>query len=134
MVRSIKKAGQNTEQHTALTTQLELEAFGDVSSSKEGQLSEPEVWWRQHFGWLKDHGYLLRPRYSPDWKPSWIGTKKKKFACEDGRVAKVCCLQLSVVEISFMVFLVCKSCTRCHTYLGRQICCTQVGEKIRPPF
>ena len=90
VARSTKKVGQNAEQHNALRTQLELEAFGDVSSPREGRLSEPEVWWHQHFSWLKDRGYILRQRYSPDWNPSWLGTKKKRFACEDGRAAKVC--------------------------------------------
>lgn len=77
--------------HKALRTQLELEAFGDISSPREGQLSEPELWWSQHFSWLKDRGYLLRQRYSPNWNPSWLGTKRNRFACEDGRAAKVRC-------------------------------------------
>lgn len=84
-----KVVGQTTKQHNALSPQLELEAFGGVSSPRVGQLSEPEIWWRQHFCWLKDRGYLLRQRYSPDWSPSWLGIKKSKFACEDGRAAKV---------------------------------------------
>lgn len=101
MTRSTKKVNQNAEQHKALRTQLELEAFGGVSSSREGQLSESEAWWRERFGWLKDRGYLLRQRYSPDWNPSWLETKRNRFTCEDGRVAKVRHLQLRVVAVPF---------------------------------
>ncbi|KIM75907.1 hypothetical protein PILCRDRAFT_13116 [Piloderma croceum F 1598] len=30
-----------------------------------------EVFWREHQRWFQDCGYMLRPRYMPDWKPSW---------------------------------------------------------------
>lgn len=32
---------------------------------------EREVFWCQHFEFLKSKGYLLRPRYRPGWQPSW---------------------------------------------------------------
>jgi hypothetical protein len=50
-----------------------------------------ESWWRDHFEWLKESGYLLRPRYDPAWVPSWVGTKKDWYKCEDGMVAWVRC-------------------------------------------
>ncbi|KIJ16754.1 hypothetical protein PAXINDRAFT_168241 [Paxillus involutus ATCC 200175] len=59
-----------------------------MHTTEDGQLSEPELWWSQHYEWFKDNGYLLRPRYAPDWTPSWRGTNKNWFLCEDGRVAK----------------------------------------------
>ncbi|KAJ7141216.1 hypothetical protein C8R44DRAFT_931635 [Mycena epipterygia] len=34
-------------------------------------LSETEVFWRDHNSRLKDHGYVLRPRYQPGWVASW---------------------------------------------------------------
>ena len=52
-------------------------------------LSENELWWTRHFQWLKDRGYLLRPRYAPDWVPSWLGTKKGMSSCEDSATAVV---------------------------------------------
>lgn len=58
-------------------------APGDTEPSDTVLLSESELWWTRHFQWLKDRGYLLRPRYAPDWVPSWRGTKKYKYACED---------------------------------------------------
>ncbi|KAJ7652088.1 hypothetical protein DFH06DRAFT_995717 [Mycena polygramma] len=30
-----------------------------------------EVFWRDHFHHILQHGYELRPRYRPDWVPSW---------------------------------------------------------------
>ena len=30
-----------------------------------------EYFWRDHQQWLQEQGYMLRPRYHPDWKPSW---------------------------------------------------------------
>lgn len=73
----------------ALLAQLESAVFGDLSTNKDGQLTEPELWWSRHYLWLKDSGYLLRPRYAPDWTPSWQGTKKNWVLCEDSCVAQV---------------------------------------------
>lgn len=30
-----------------------------------------ETYWRDLFPFLESHGYTLRPRYHPDWKPIW---------------------------------------------------------------
>jgi hypothetical protein len=49
-----------------------------------GQLFESEEYWRDHQQWLASCGYMLRPRYAPDWVPSWKGTKKIWLYCEDG--------------------------------------------------
>ena len=86
--QAVKEA--EARQEAALLAQLELAAFGDTPTNKDGgQLSEPETWWSKHYNWLKDNGYILRARYSPDWTPSWQGTKKSWLMCEDSRVAKV---------------------------------------------
>jgi hypothetical protein len=99
-----KRPGKVTEQ--ALPAQLGLEhaVFGDTHTGEDGQLSEPEIWWSQQYNWLKDNGYLLRPRYTPGWIPSWHGTKKSWIFCEDGRMAPVStavehCLCLAHLEI-----------------------------------
>jgi hypothetical protein len=34
------------------------------------RLTRAEKWWRDHYELLKQRGYLLRPRYQPDWSPS----------------------------------------------------------------
>ena len=64
-------------------------APGDSEPSDTVPLSENELWWTRHFQWLKDCGYLLRPRYAPDWVPSWRGTKKRKYSCEDSVLSMV---------------------------------------------
>lgn len=47
-----------------------------------------EVFWRDHYKWLHERGYELRPRYKPGWKPSWLSAKGKVLKnwalCEDG--------------------------------------------------
>ncbi|KDQ55741.1 hypothetical protein JAAARDRAFT_37166 [Jaapia argillacea MUCL 33604] len=51
---------------------------------KPGTLGESEFFWRDHWSWLQECGYRLRPRYAPDWVPSWEGTSKTFYHCEDG--------------------------------------------------
>ncbi|KIM38851.1 hypothetical protein M413DRAFT_419793 [Hebeloma cylindrosporum] len=53
-------------------------------SPGKGGLDECESYWRDKYQWLRDRGYQLRPRYSPDWIPSWVGTTKNHRICEDG--------------------------------------------------
>lgn len=61
----------------------------------EGRLLIGEIYWRDHYMWLKEQGYLLRPRYHPEWVASWkgIGTgpghRAPWFDSEDGQVTKV---------------------------------------------
>ncbi|KAJ7902377.1 kinase-like domain-containing protein, partial [Mycena leptocephala] len=50
----------------------------------EGGLSQFEFFWRDHYSWLKDSGYLLRSRYAPGWTASWLGSDKSPLRCEDG--------------------------------------------------
>ncbi len=50
-----------------------------------------EYMWRDHQQWLQEQGYMpLRPRYRPDWKPSWAGTKQDDEDFEDGLILEVC--------------------------------------------
>lgn len=53
------------------------------STSMPG-LQATERFWRDHQGWLQTCGYMLRSRYMPDWQPSWVGTTKDEWDCEDG--------------------------------------------------
>jgi hypothetical protein len=57
---------------------------------KEGRLHEGEIFWRDHQPWLKECGYLLRPRYQPDWVASWKKDKDKFWGdCEDAKTWNV---------------------------------------------
>jgi hypothetical protein len=58
---------------------------GDEIDMSPESLAPGEPWWRDHYLWLKEAGYLLRPRYEPGWIPSWVGTKKIWYNCEDGQ-------------------------------------------------
>jgi len=46
-------------------------------------LSSWEQRWRDRMEFLRARGYLLRPRYHPDWTPSWRGTGKHPLYFED---------------------------------------------------
>ncbi|KAI0323329.1 kinase-like protein [Cubamyces sp. BRFM 1775] len=45
-----------------------------------------EAFWRERQEFLHKRGYVLRPRYWPDWKPSWLGTNLHPAYCEDSIV------------------------------------------------
>ncbi len=38
------------------------------------ELFHNEIWWAQHYDWLKEQGYMMRPRYHPGWKALWLDT------------------------------------------------------------
>jgi hypothetical protein len=60
----------------------------DSTSAAHPYLSEYEIWWRDHYNFLKDKGYKLRRRYTPDWVPSWTNTNKTDINCEDGIMSR----------------------------------------------
>ena len=52
-------------------------------------LLEAEIHWRDRYVFLQDSGYILRPRYRPNWKPSWTGTTRDPMFCEDSIIITV---------------------------------------------
>lgn len=48
------------------------------------QLEEEEIWWRDRQQFLQSKGYMLRPRFRPDWVPSWLTSGKHPYRSEDG--------------------------------------------------
>ncbi|KAJ7680967.1 hypothetical protein DFH06DRAFT_1265694 [Mycena polygramma] len=49
------------------------------------ELAPKELYWLDHHDWLKDSGYLLRPRFRPGWIPSWkTDPRKSSVLSEDG--------------------------------------------------
>ncbi|KAI9443850.1 kinase-like domain-containing protein [Lactarius indigo] len=46
-------------------------------------LSDSELWWRDHYGDIGASGYKLRPRYDPEWQPSWKRSGKDLFMTDD---------------------------------------------------
>ncbi|PPQ83369.1 hypothetical protein CVT24_001923 [Panaeolus cyanescens] len=62
-----------------------------------------ELYWVEREPWLKSHGYKLRPRYSPDWVPSWKADPTKYDNCvfqEDAHVASRISVGLDATRIS----------------------------------
>jgi hypothetical protein len=62
-----------------------------------GGLSERESWWVERQEELEAAGYMLRPRYHPDWQPSWLKANKSYSDVEDG--------QKKVVSVDTHTFL-----------------------------
>ncbi|KLO08634.1 hypothetical protein SCHPADRAFT_944281 [Schizopora paradoxa] len=50
------------------------------------ELNPQEIFWRDLYPFLLDHGYQLRPRFRPGWIPSWRGTNKSSMFFEDSHV------------------------------------------------
>ncbi|KAN0140572.1 Protein kinase-like domain containing protein [Lactarius tabidus] len=64
--------------------QDERELLGNRPRKKLGEIGGPETWWVERQQALQQAGYMLRPRYHPDWTPSWAGTDKLPLKFEDG--------------------------------------------------
>lgn len=80
--RGPRKRRRTQERHEAPTlfTPASLE-IGDISRS--------EAWWRDRYYSIRDSGYELRPRYHPQWEPSWIRSGKDPREAEDGQNCQV---------------------------------------------
>ncbi|KAH9978292.1 hypothetical protein BJV74DRAFT_142640 [Russula compacta] len=50
-----------------------------------GDIGNFETWWVERQEALEAAGYMLRPRYRPGWKPSWVGADKDYWDVEDGQ-------------------------------------------------
>ncbi|KAJ3914107.1 hypothetical protein F5877DRAFT_83134 [Lentinula edodes] len=55
------------------------------NSSDLYALSKSELWWSSHFEYLKEHGYMMRPRYRPGWKASFKPGILTALYSEDGQ-------------------------------------------------
>lgn len=67
-----------------------MERYAKLTREGAFNLTPQELFWQARHRHLKDHGYILRPRYAPGWKPSWIGTNYDPFFCEDSITLLVC--------------------------------------------
>lgn len=71
-----------------MTTQPS-DAISPLPDRRYGGLRDHEFYWRERQAWLAEQGYMLRPRYRPDWKPSWHDSGQFFFDCEDGHAPTV---------------------------------------------
>ena len=93
-------------------------------------LSENELWWTRHFQWFKDRGYLLRPRYTPDWVPSWRGTNKWRYSCEDSVTPLVSNFPTGDSDLIWADSL---KTTRWYAPFRWNSCCLQNRETVTKP-
>ncbi|KAG6809006.1 hypothetical protein H0H92_002018 [Tricholoma furcatifolium] len=56
--------------------------FDPDDESFFGKLHKSEMFWRKHCEYLGRCGYTLRPRYQPDWRPSWLENPETVYYCE----------------------------------------------------
>jgi hypothetical protein len=54
-----------------------------ITSSGPDKRTPAENRWVSYQPYLLSKGYNLRPRYRPDWVPSWKGTGRSPYDCED---------------------------------------------------
>ncbi|KAF8829602.1 hypothetical protein HHX47_DHR3000688 [Lentinula edodes] len=68
-------------------------------------LRAAEIWWDQRYDWLEEKGYMMRPRYRPGWKASWLD-KPHSFQCaEDALVLPYRCMDARRTSDSQVVAL-----------------------------
>ena len=67
-----------------------------------GTLFDIELWWREQYRAIQGQGYILRPRYHPNWRPSWKRSSKAFYTEEDGQpsLVSVICLVLPIFYTS----------------------------------
>lgn len=56
----------------------------------DATLLEYEIWWRDRYVMLEERGYRLRPRFRPDWVPSWRTSGGRWVGSEDALLSRVC--------------------------------------------
>lgn len=60
-----------------------IHAEGSTRLLSNRVLQPKEYWWRDHQKWLEEKGYMLRPRFRPEWVPSWGEGEDIFFKNED---------------------------------------------------
>ena len=85
-------------------------------SRQVGALVTTEQWWRDRYNEIAQHGYQLRPRYHPNWQPSWLKSGKDFYAVEDG--------QPTIVRVAVMAFFLSSAYVgdRCGQQWTRSAC------------
>ncbi|KAI0325868.1 kinase-like protein [Cubamyces sp. BRFM 1775] len=67
----------------AYLTEESIERYTRSTLKGNYGLLPSEVWWMERQPYLQEAGYVLRPRYWPNWRPSWLGTNRHPMYCED---------------------------------------------------
>ncbi|KAJ7902308.1 kinase-like domain-containing protein [Mycena leptocephala] len=108
----------------------ESDFYADQHLLKDGRLMSFEVFWRDHYSWLKETGYVLRPRYSPDWSAPWKDTNKSPMNFEDS-VLPPSSLVIDATRVSDGSYVVLKRSDRIHpSVVSGRLRETQIFQKL----
>ncbi|OSC97563.1 kinase-like protein [Trametes coccinea BRFM310] len=69
--------------HYVFADDEHVERYRRSTLKGDYDLIPSENFWKDRQQFLFDHGYTLRPRYWPDWRPSWLETNMHPIYCED---------------------------------------------------
>ncbi|KAJ7782450.1 hypothetical protein DFH07DRAFT_909276 [Mycena maculata] len=58
----------------------------DTNAYAEGRLFSFEIFWRDHYAWLEERGYLLRERYTLGWTAPWKDDLRKLIHSESSAI------------------------------------------------
>ena len=64
-------------------------AYNEANDRQAETLVTTERWWKDRYNDIANQGYMLHPRYHPEWEPSWFKTKKDTSTVEGGQVTMV---------------------------------------------
>ncbi|KAH9014233.1 hypothetical protein EDB85DRAFT_2097986 [Lactarius pseudohatsudake] len=67
------------------STAKNILAYNGPNDRQAGTLVMTERWWADRYNEIAEQGYRLRPRYHPQWEPSWFKTGKDFYTVEDGQ-------------------------------------------------
>lgn len=67
----------------------ESQRYAEATVKGSFGLSPAEKFWRDHQPHLQSREYVLRARYRPNWRPSWLGTNLDPTYCEDSIMVSV---------------------------------------------
>lgn len=67
----------------ALCSPEQAKQYAELTRQGLWGLLSYEIFWRDRYFFLENRGYTLRPRFKPDWTPSWLGTNRDPDFCED---------------------------------------------------
>jgi hypothetical protein len=86
---------------SGLRSSLELEHYAARTDREAYTLFPSELWWRDYYDIINNRGYEFRPRYHPDWVPSWKKTGRDFFTVEDGQHCLVSALPLAPSALTY---------------------------------
>lgn len=82
------KEGQRLPSYAYLSPE-DVQGYAALTKRGTYSLLPAEIEWKDRHRALEARGYLLRPRYHPDWSPSWTGTNLDPTYCEDSVIIDV---------------------------------------------